>query len=126
MKDDAMADAKERQDFCAEEREREDGMDALRQGFMKPVVYEGGYYEVETDCGTEIVPADLIGNHSAASVDELTDYLEGNPSSQDEVPVQHGWLARMSASGYTDCTSWEAHATKEAAEDSLIANYLED
>ena len=41
----------------------------------------------------------------------LRDYLQGEPVDIDApVEKQTGYLARMSAPGYLDCTDWTAHA----------------
>lgn len=91
-------------------------------GFMQKQIEEGFYFEIETNIGTEIVPAGVIGRYAATHIEAFANYLEGEPLDDDElVPVKHGWLARMSAPGYMDCTEWSAFATKQEAED-----YLED
>jgi hypothetical protein len=96
------------------------------QSFMKPQVYRGSYFSIETSAGTEIVPSDVIGRTVGTDVSAFADYLEGNPQDDDEViECQEGWLARMSAPGYMDCTAWEAHKTEDAAWDSLVENYGE-
>lgn len=92
--------------------------------FMQPVVEFGGYYEVETSNGTEIIPADLLSDAMTATPLELKDYLEGEPNDpQSPIQRKEAWLARMSASGYMDCTSWSAFPSEKEASDYLIEQY---
>ena len=96
-------------------------------GFMKPVVYHGGYFEIDTTQGTQIVPDDVIGRTMGTHVEAFANYIEGEPMDPDEV-VEHktGWLARLSAPGYMDCTDWTAHATLDEAEKYLEDTYGDD
>ena len=96
-------------------------------GFMEKQVYFDTYFEVETNIGTEIVPSDVIGRTCATHVEALLDYLEGDPLDPDELCELHeGWIARMSAPGYMDCTSWTAHKSVEEADEYLEEMYGED
>lgn len=95
--------------------------------FMQPQVYKGEYFQVNTSAGTEIVPADVIGRTMNVHVDALLNYLEGRPDDPDEVcEVHSGWLARMSAPGYMDCTAWTAHASEIEATEYLADMYGDD
>lgn len=87
-------------------------------GFMKPHVEHTNYYRVETSQGTEIVPCDVAGE--IESVNDLELYLEGELFSE-EFEKCGGWIARMSAPGYMDATSWSAHTSEQEA-----LNYLEE
>jgi hypothetical protein len=91
---------------------------------MKPQIYQDFYFEIETDHGTEIVPSDVIGRTTATDVSAFLDYLEGKPLDENAlIDVKHGWLARMSAPGYMDCTEWSAHTTEKEAYDYLVDMY---
>lgn len=109
--------------------------------FMKPQVYFDQYYHVETNIGSEIVPADLISlpfavNFKAGGYFDpyhecfpslaraLTPYCEGTSISN--VQPRQGFLARMSAPGYLDCTEWSVHATEQKARDFLFEMYGDD
>lgn len=93
-------------------------------GFMQKQIYFDQYFEVETTCGTEIVPSDVIGRTCATHVEALLDYLEGDPLDADELcPIHEGWVARLSAPGYMDCTTWSAHKSAEDAEEFLDEMY---
>ena len=93
-------------------------------GFMQPEIYHGDYFEVDTTCGTETVPVDVIGRTMNVHVDALLNYLEGRPLDSEELcEVKTGWLARLSAPGYLDCTDWSAHDTEEEARDYLVEMY---
>jgi hypothetical protein len=96
-------------------------------GFMKPVVYQGGYFEIDTTQGIQIVPDDVLGWTTPTVAKEFDNYIEGEPLDPDEV-IEHktGWLARLSAPGYMDCTDWTAHATLEEAEQYLEDTYGDD
>jgi hypothetical protein len=91
--------------------------------FMQKQIYYGSYFEIDTTAGTEIVPQDISGD--VADVSELRDYLEGTPL-YDEFGCGTGWLARMSAPGYLDCTPWGAYRTEDQAHDALDDMYGED
>ena len=70
-------------------------------------VEQGTWFEVETNQGYELVPADLIHGYNAHK-DEIPlcvfeDYCEGTPKSFKAID---GYCARYSAPGYMDCTDW--------------------
>jgi hypothetical protein len=94
--------------------------------FMQKQIYKGSYFEIDTTHGTEIVPSDVIGRTVGTHIDAFADYLEGSPYDTEEcVECKDGWIARMSAPGYTDCTSWSAHKTEKSASDYLDEMYGE-
>ena len=98
---------------------------AFSSAFMQPHIEHGTYYTVDTTSGTETVPTDVAG--TATTPKDLMDFLEGKPQDPDEVlEVQTGWLARMSASGYMDCTDWTAHETEQEAMEYLVEMYGDD
>jgi hypothetical protein len=75
--------------------------------FMEPEVYEGSAWVVETTCGTEVIPSDLVGDNPTQA--DLRDYCEGAPQQHGAffVPeLAYGWFARLSAPGYMDCAAW--------------------
>lgn len=91
---------------------------------MQPVVYVGDFYRVETSEGSEIVPAELA--YTPKTADDMRDYLQGEPDDIDAPIVKEsGYLARMSAAGYMDCTDWTAHDSESDAWQYLIENYGE-
>lgn len=93
--------------------------------FMKPEIYRGGYFKVNTSAGTEIVPADGVA--MTVHVTALLTSLIGRPDDPAElITAREGWLARMSAPGYLDCTDWTAHPSKSAAEQYLVEAYGPD
>lgn len=85
--------------------------------FMQPNIYKGRAYIVETTYGTEVVPHDLVGD----GYTPLMGYLDGTPYEDQELVIKEGYLARLSAPGYMDCTEWSFHDTEEEA-----LAYLED
>lgn len=108
-------------------------------GFMKPVVFHDEYFECETSMGTWIVPIDLVKRPENLAVGriicpeddpefdavfaDVSQFVEGTI---DSLELKSGWLARMSAPGYTDCTDWTAHKSAEEAHDYLGEMYGED
>lgn len=95
-------------------------------GFMQPQVFHGGYFKIETTIGTEIVPAHVVGQTTDTHTKRFYNYVEGRPLDLfATIPYQEGWLARMSAPGYMDCTDWSVHATEEAAYAALAELYGE-
>lgn len=95
--------------------------------FMQKQIYQGGFFEIDTTHGIEIVPSDIIGQTVSTDVSAFLDYLEGTPLNDDEViEYQYGVLARMSAPGYLDCTCWSAHKTFEEANNFLNDMYDAD
>jgi len=100
--------------------------------FMQPQVYFDYAYVVETSHGTEVLPVDVVGNLGDVGATprqtierKLCDYLEPGAKVY-SVELKGGFLARMSAPGYMDCTPWELHDTAAEAEASLRENYMDD
>lgn len=95
--------------------------------FMQPQVYFGGYFAVETTHRTEIVPDVMIGRTMGTAAEAFENYVEGKIADLDEV-IEHktGWLARMAAPGYIDCTDWTVHASEAEARAYLRKTYGDD
>jgi len=80
--------------------------------FMQPQAQQMRMLHIETTIGTEVIPADLVGETPTATA--LRDYLEGTPYADDKTgkleedswDLETGWYARFSAPGYLDCTDW--------------------
>ncbi len=89
--------------------------------FMQPQIYKGQAWVCETSHGTEVVPADLVS--ADPSREELAQFCEGTVESSEK---KSGYLARMSAAGYMDCTHWEIHDTVKEARASLEESYGDD
>jgi hypothetical protein len=89
--------------------------------FMEPEIYRGEYYAVDTSIGNEIVPADVVG--TVNSVADLAEYVEGEISDSVPPPVKTGWLFRLSAPGYLDCTDWSVADSEEEARAELEEMY---
>lgn len=95
--------------------------------FMQKEICFGSYFSIETTCGTEIVPSDVQGRTVSTHVEAFLDYLEGNPLDSDElIECQEGWLARMTAPGYMDCTCYTVHKSAQDASDYLDEMYGDD
>lgn len=89
--------------------------------FMTPQYEQGLWYEVETTHGTEIIPADLVGEDGGG--EELKPYLEGKYVSHE---MRSGVGVRLSASGYMDCTPWTVFNTVEEARAYVEGTYEVD
>jgi len=89
--------------------------------FMKPEIYRGSAHVVETSEGIEIVPVDVAGE--GASLADLAQYCDGKPI---ESETRAGVLARLSASGYLDCTPWGLYDDVGEAKQALADMYGDD
>ncbi len=99
---------------------------AFADSFMQPEIYFGSYFEVETVLGTEIVPGDVTSRTASTIAEYFADYVEGRILDPDaDAEYKHGWLARMSAPGYLDCTPWGAFETEQEAMDYLVEMYAD-
>lgn len=94
--------------------------------FMQPCVEYAQYYEVSCNRGeTTIIPADVVG--TPRTLADFRDYVEGTIDEDQDMPeLQTGWLARLSAPGYMDCTDWSIHPSKAAALEYLAETYGDD
>lgn len=94
-------------------------IDSTPWGFMRPAIYkERNVLLVDTLHGTECVPCDLLGLPDPPSSDDavamwnytdtLYDYLQAGIVDLESVAHSvSGYVCRLSADGYTDCTEWE-------------------
>ena len=97
---------------------------AFKDSFMQPYIALETYFEVDTSSGTEIVPTDVVGRTMDVHVEALLNYLDGAPNDLDAMcEVQTGWLCRMTAPGYLDCTSWNAFESWGTAAKYLIDTF---
>lgn len=94
--------------------------------FMEPEIFEDSYYEVETNQGIEIVPCSVVAFYGDIPKELLRDYVEGEITDLEQLEQpRHGWICRLSAPGYTDCTAWAACPTEQECKDYLIDTYGE-
>ena len=102
----------------------DDIREAFAFSFMKPEICHGDYFRLVTSDGAEIVPADMLGHRSTYRAEDLAPYVEGKADDPTEiVEMKTGWFARMSASGYLDCTPWGEYPSEAAARQYLIETY---
>lgn len=106
--------------------------------FMKPQITETDYYLADTSHGDEIIPADVINLPLAVGEIYTTSDDGDDPEWFHDVQIefvagelysverQHGFIARMSAPGYMDCTEWSAHTTYDEAAEYLDETYGEE
>lgn len=120
--------------YPAERGQRTCGCDAEDDGgdlpgdFMEPEIYRGGFSKIETlDGGTVIVPDDVCGSWRRGEddwLDFLAPYVEGRiDPDQDEPEWAEGWLYRLQAPGFQDCTPWGVADCRHAAERELQEQY---
>lgn len=99
--------------------------------FMCPEIWQESYYTVETKHGTEIVPVDVCGILEETDdewtdeelQDHFRDYIEGGEVYSAE--LSEGWLYRLSAPGYMDCTDTGSAATEQEAIEALLDLYCD-
>lgn len=85
---------------------------------MMPDIGHFSVYQVETTCGTECVPVDVVGRAS-----NLQYYVEGKLLDV-EPELVTGWFARLSAPGYLDCTEWSGpYSTEQEARDYITDQF---
>lgn len=84
-------------------------------GFMKEQIIKDSAYQVETTCGTETIPFHVAGPN--CSKRDLGQYCEGTICNEhiDPILTGMGYVYRLSASGYLDCTSWGWASTEPMA-----------
>lgn len=101
--------------------------------FMNPQACDGPWVVVEED-GTTVIPLDVVGIDldTAEGLDldgwrgHLRDYVQ-DTDRVSEVEVKDGWCARLSASGYLDCTDWTGpYATEAEALEALAEMYPDE
>lgn len=95
--------------------------------FMQRVVEHADYYDVSANHGeTHCVPADVVGTPKTNA--DFSDYIDGTVDNPDDAPdaMKTGYIARMSAPGYMDCTPWAGFATRAEAEAYLTDYYGDD
>lgn len=97
------------------------------ESFLKPDIHFGGYFTVETTAGTELVPGYVTTRTMTTIAEYFADYVEGKLTDPEaEAEYKEGWLARLSARGFLDCTDWTAHKSEEEAAQYLIDQYGDD
>lgn len=90
--------------------------------FMQPQIQFGKYYVVETVEGSEVIPFHVCG--PAETNADLALYCSGKAYEPDEKPeLLDGFVCRLSASGYLDCTDWQGFDTEQECKDSLAEMY---
>lgn len=110
--------------------------------FMAPEIVEGLWIRIETACGTWFLPEDIAprtasdfadavaeGLHEADEVCatlacDVMQYTEATDANDIEsVERVEGFGARLSASGFLDCTDWSVFETEEEAREHLAEAY---
>jgi hypothetical protein len=96
--------------------------------FMKEQIIQDRAWQIETNHGTEIVPFHVC---SMFDVEQLQEYCEGTilGANRADYQIQKlplGYVYRLSAPGYLDCTSWGYASTKALATIHLRDLYGDD
>ena len=104
--------------------------------FMQPEIWQDRFYTLETDNGTETVSVDVCGflpdrdedEEGEFTPEELSDhfgdYIEGTKIYSCE--LSSGWLYRLSAPGYMDCTETGSAETEQEAIETILELYGSD
>lgn len=89
--------------------------------FMEPEIQKG-CIKIETTIGSEVLPLSLVGRKP--DKEALSPYLEGEPDMETLEVYSRSYCARLSASGYLDCTDWQGpYGSVERAEKDLAETY---
>jgi len=100
------------------EQELQTGYRELEQGFMRPEITEQhAWVELDTSDGLFYVPF----VHGWTNLQYYKDCVTGEVYSTQVIRKKHG--ARLSASGYLDCTDWTIHDTVKEAMEYLVETY---
>jgi hypothetical protein len=101
--------------------------------FMRPEIFFDECAAVVDTCqGIQVIPSSVCGDRRKQLEEELDhaelmeilgDYLESGTTEIYSVEIQAGYLARMQAPGYLDCTGWTIHPTEKAARRNLREMY---
>ena len=85
----------------------------LEKGFMRPELFRG---PVTVDSQDGPMPSE----------DWITNYCPGEDAGRIEDELVDGWLVRLSAPGYLDCTDWMGpFSTENEAVEALVEAYGE-
>jgi len=95
--------------------------------FMQPEIYEASYWEVDGNCGVDIIPefvhptlpVDASDKEVKAQIPQLMEFTESTEIYGAEIHT--GFIGRYSAPGYMDCTPWVSGSTERE-----VAEYLEE
>jgi hypothetical protein len=92
----------------------------ITMGYMQPRVFVADVYYVETECGTEIVEASIVGDNP--SHDDFLQYIQGETI--EEVELQKNKvLGHTTAPGYLDQTDLSVFDTEAEAWEYLVEEY---
>lgn len=100
--------------------------------FMQPEIWQDRFYTLQTNVGTETVPVDVCGILEEADdewtpeelSDHFGDYIEGTKIYSCE--LSSGWLYRLSAPGFLDCTETGSAETEHEAIETILEMYGND
>ena len=94
---------------------------------MQTEIRQTSFWQITTDDGVTYYPfPDFTGKEAASYHDiDVEDCSEAELMAGDHPAVgfHSGYLARLSAPGYLDCTEWTAHETKQQAIEHLNEMY---
>lgn len=106
-----------------------------KESFMKPEIFHGNYVEISGDNGSIFLPLEHLSlsletgiNYDFADLPEedmeevakaYQNHIEGN-AEINFVSVNTGYVYRLSASGYMDCTDFSVAESEEEALKNLL------
>jgi hypothetical protein len=115
---------------------RDEVTSAYKESFMKPEMFQGHYVEIDGDNGIAIIPLENISisletgddaDYGELSEDDMEEvaqayqnHFEGN-AEPCFVRVDFGYIYRLSASGYMDCTDYSVAESEEKALKELLS-----
>ena len=98
---------------------------SFENSFMQPEIVYGEWAILDGDCGIWIVPAeDAPETYTDEELDEIYSQVSEGGSECHECTYEEGFVARLSAPGYLDCTDWQGvYSSKEEALEELEEMY---
>jgi hypothetical protein len=111
--------------------ERDKILAAMCDQFMEPdFTNEIEWLELDGTLGVTFIPLDVVGRFDHERLDDQ-DYIQEMfddyyASTIQTVAIRKGYGARLSASGYMDCTDWSVFATLDGAKDYIVEMYGDD
>lgn len=92
--------------------------------FMRPEIWQDSYHLIQGKTGTQIYDSSCGLPDGETDPEVIAEYLDCDPSELGEIEyIPSGWLYRLSAPGYLDCTDTGSADTEAEAISELLEMY---